>query len=146
MSEEQVYQAKKNIRLLLIAVPLLLLLMAGSIFFMFPVGQKLLGKSLVVASASGYEIIYKGQTLMLAPSNCVVHYTDDFSQIDVTCKDGSHDTWVNGELVKTHTSISESDQRKAETASQNTEMQKRLGSIDTNIDEILKQVEKSKKK
>lgn len=138
MSEEQASQEKKDIRLLLIAVPLLFLLMAGSIFCMFPIGQKLLGKSLVVASASGYEIIYKGQTLMLAPSNCVVHYTDDFSQIDVTCKDKSHDTWVNGELVKTHTAISESDQRKAETASQNTEMQKRL----ENIDEILKQVEK----
>lgn len=98
--EEQVSQEKKDIRLLLIAVPLLFLLMIGSIFFMLPIGQKLLGKSLVVTSASGYEIIYKGQTLMLAPSNCIVHYADDFSQINVTCKDGSHNMFINGELVK----------------------------------------------
>ena len=38
---------------------------------------------------------------MIAPPNCVVQYSDDFSQIDVTCKDKSHNTWANGELVKT---------------------------------------------
>lgn len=97
--EEQAFQAK-DIRLLLITIPFLFLFMVGSIFFMLPIGQKLLGKSLVVTSASGYEVIYKGQTLMLAPSNCVVQYSDDFSKIDVTCKDGSRDTFINGELVK----------------------------------------------
>lgn len=98
--EEQVSQEKNDMQLLLIAVPLLLLFIIGSIFFMLPIGQKLLGKSLVVTSTSGYEIIYKGQTLMLAPSNCAVRYSDDFSEIVVTCKDGSHDTFINGELVK----------------------------------------------
>jgi len=147
MSEGQVSQETKDIRLLLTAVPLLFLLTAGPIFFMLPIGQKLLGKSLVVASASGYEIIYKGKTVAYAPANSVVvQNSDDFSNIVVLYKNSTHDTWINGELVQTHTSISESDQRKAETASQNTEMQKRLESIDTNIDEILKQVEKSKKK
>lgn len=98
--EEQIFQAR-DIKLLLITVPLLLLFMVGSIFFMLPIGQKLLGKSLVVTSASGYEIIYKGQTLMYAPSNCVVEYSDkEFTQINVMCKDGSRTTWLNGKLVK----------------------------------------------
>ena len=100
MSKEEQVPQTKDIRLLLIAIPLLLLFMIGSIFFMLPTGQKLLGKSLVVSNLSGYEIIYKGQTLMFAPSNCAVRYSDDFSEIVVTCKNGSHDTFINGELVK----------------------------------------------
>ena len=100
MNLENVSQAKKNIRVLLIAVSLLFLLMVGSIFFMLPIGQKLLGKSLVVTSSNGYEIIYKGKTLAYAPSNSVVQYSDDFSNIVVLYKDGSHETFVNGKLVK----------------------------------------------
>ncbi|MDY0292834.1 MAG: hypothetical protein RBR02_10935 [Desulfuromonadaceae bacterium] len=102
MNEKSVSQAKKNIRLLLIVVPLLFLLMSGSIFFMLPIGQKLLGKSLVVASASGYEIIYKGKTVAYASANSVVvQNSDDFSNIVVLYKNGTHDTWINGELMKT---------------------------------------------
>lgn len=140
--EELASQVKKDIRIVLIVVPLLFLLMAGSIFFMLPIGQKLLGKSLVVTSASGYEIIYKGETLMYAPSNCVVQYFGDFSEIVVGCKDGSRNTWINGELVQTRTSIDESNKRKKEATSQNAEMQKHLESIDENVDGIIKQVEK----
>lgn len=95
-----VSKTKKDISLPLIAMLFLTLLIGGALFFMLPAGQKMLGKSLVVTSTNGYEIIYKGQTLMHAASNCVVQYSDGFSEIVVSCKDGSHKTWKNGELVK----------------------------------------------
>lgn len=100
MNQEKQMTQVKDMKLLLIAMPLLFLLMAASLFFMFPVGQKLLGKSLVVTSTDGYEIIYKEKTLVYAPQSSVVQYSDDFSNIIVLYKNGLHDTFVNGKLVK----------------------------------------------